>query len=592
MFAARTCARNASVTRQIGGLIGAGPPQRPNSTVAAARRETLLRAETPVAEQLKATNIWYYGMKHPKPKKAKGDKHRVNVVDEKLCDDIIDYIRPSLDRHRGCDIIDLFPGAGVWSRKLHDTLQPRSHLLLEPDESLYAPFLEPLTSRPGVTLLPKSGIVWTELNEVLNKKYLPHQVERNPRVETPQRNDTLLVTANISFFPKKKYRTFSNVTQLLLFQFINSIRPGTLFQKYGLVRMLLWVGEEEKAAVLPRTVQRRRRLSLDAEVSTEYIAELAGADMPDRFCRDRAIDLESGRETLARMEAAGKTIPPGRETALVRELQSMSDEDRAAIRAGAQPATFGRAYRSELAELEAEFEAKGQKEFSSMERQKYKRLLDLRYKVNWELRRHDIVYSIMSDPTLTKAELTERINRLDKYLRIDYHLQRDNLSVWRREPKPVMAWDRRPVEPLLTRDAEFFPNVPCALLDVQPKAAHPLLLELGPGTSRAGDTFSAIASGLMRTSIVPLGDALEAIYPGARDGVLANCPTLREGAWLPPGYPEWNTRSLAEEQFVEIVDKWMEWPFRPSFSELVSRESEDSDMTGDDEPQAVTMGDI
>ncbi|OIW26707.1 S-adenosyl-L-methionine-dependent methyltransferase [Coniochaeta ligniaria NRRL 30616] len=593
MFAARTCVRNASVTQPVAGLIGL--QRRHVSKV----RETLLQAETPLAEQLAATGLWYYGLK-PKAlskgeKKAKGDKHRVNIVDEKLCDDIINYIRPTLDRHVGCDIVDLYPGAGLWSRKLHDTLQPRSHILLEPDAELYAPFLKPLTSRPNVTLLPKSGIVWTELNEVLTKEYLPHQVERNSRTETPQRNDTLLVTANFSFFPKKKYQSFANVTQLLLYQLINSIRSGTLFQKYGLVRMLIWVGEEEKSAVMPRTIQRRKRLSMDAELSTDYIAELAGGDvakgqygMPDRFARDHAIDLESIRGVLARMKASNTAIPPGRETSIVRELTALSKKKQAAIHAGAQPAVFERPYRAELEQLEAAFDAG---KFSSADKQKYQRLLDLRYKVQWELRRHKGIHDILTDASITPAEWDERIKRLDKYLRIEFMLTRDNLHVWRQDP-PVLTWDRRPVEPLVVKDTEFFPNVPCALLDIQPKAAHPLLRAMGPGTNRAGDMFAVILSSMMRRGLDPLGKVLETIYPGAKEGVLPNCAGLSAEGGLPPGYAEWNARSLNEAQLVEILEAWMEWPFRPGFSELVARESEDSDLVGEDEPGAVQMGDF
>ncbi|KAH8904496.1 S-adenosyl-L-methionine-dependent methyltransferase [Coniochaeta sp. PMI_546] len=594
MFAARTCVRNASVTQPIAGF--AALQRRHISTA----RETLLQAETPLAEQLAATNLWYYGRK-PKAlakgeKKVKGDKHRVNIVDEKLCDDIINYIRPTLDRHVGCDIVDLYPGAGLWSRKLHDTLQPRSHILLEPDADLYAPFLEPLTSRPNVTLLPKSGIVWTELNEVLTKEHLPHQVERNPRTETPQRNDTLLVTANLSFFPKKKYQSFANVTQLLLYQFINSIRSGTLFQKYGLVRMLIWVGEEEKSAVMPRTIQRRKRLSIDAEMSTDYVAEIAGADRsrgqdgaPDRFARDHAIDLESIRGVLARMRSTKTTIPPGRETSIVREFASLSKKQQAAVRAGSKPAVFDRPYRAELEQLEAALEAG--KLSPAADQQKHRRLTDLRYKVQWELRRHKAIHDMLSDASLAPAEWDQRIRRLDKYLRIEFMLTRDNLHVWRQDP-PVLTWDRRPLEPLVVRDTEFFPNVPCALLDIQPKATHPLLREMGPGTSRAGDMFAVILSSMMRSSIDPLGKVLESIYPGAKEGVLPGCPTLRAGVALPPGYAEWNARSLNEGQLVEILEAWMEWPFRPGFSELVARESEDSDLVGEDESGAVQMGDF
>jgi hypothetical protein len=47
----------------------------------------MLQAKTTVAEQLAATGPWHYGGRWGKQpgKRAKGDKARVNIVDEKLC---------------------------------------------------------------------------------------------------------------------------------------------------------------------------------------------------------------------------------------------------------------------------------------------------------------------------------------------------------------------------------------------------------------------------------------------------------------------------------------------------------------------------
>lgn len=112
----------------------------------------------------------------------------VHKFTKKTCsaDDILTFVKPSLERHVGCDLVDIYPGAGLWSSKLHDALQPRSHILLEPDEELYRPFLEPLLAKKGATLIPKSGIVWRDLSGILNPTHLPHQHERlandpNPR---------------------------------------------------------------------------------------------------------------------------------------------------------------------------------------------------------------------------------------------------------------------------------------------------------------------------------------------------------------------------------------------------------------------------
>ncbi|KAJ8125970.1 hypothetical protein O1611_g7668 [Lasiodiplodia mahajangana] len=185
--------------------------------------KSVLQTHGPVAEQLAATGIWRsHGKARTRAPKSStttttdtttttkrrskkgaaapptGDRSRVNVASEKLCDDILSYIGPSLQRHQGCDILDIYPGAGLWSSKLHEFLQPRSHILLEPDAELYRPMLQPLLDKPGTKLVPKTGIIWRELSSVLTPEFFPHQaIPDNPDV----RNDTLLVTANIAFHP-------------------------------------------------------------------------------------------------------------------------------------------------------------------------------------------------------------------------------------------------------------------------------------------------------------------------------------------------------------------------------------------------------
>ncbi|KAF4535259.1 S-adenosyl-l-methionine-dependent methyltransferase [Lasiodiplodia theobromae] len=73
---------------------------------------------------------------------------RADIVSPALCDDILSYIGPSLEKYKNCDIVDVNPGAGLWSSKIHDFLKPRRHLLLEVDD-FYTPCLQPLLDAPG-----------------------------------------------------------------------------------------------------------------------------------------------------------------------------------------------------------------------------------------------------------------------------------------------------------------------------------------------------------------------------------------------------------------------------------------------------------
>ncbi|KAL2151619.1 hypothetical protein VTH82DRAFT_6717 [Thermothelomyces myriococcoides] len=522
------------------------------------------------------------------------DKYRVNIVSEKLCDDTLNYIKSTLTRHEGCDLIDIFPGAGVWSRKLNDLLRPRSHILMEPDEEFYKPYLQPLLDRPGTRLLPESGIVWEQLNKILSPEVLPHQVERKySPSETPERNDTLLVSMNLAMYPKRRFRTFESLAQLVLFQVISAIRPGGLFQKYGLVRMLLWTENSEKMAILPRTVQRRKKMAIEAELATDWVCEIVGGEQdvstsgrsPAWFQRDDALDLESTMRTAERMRAGGFEIPPGREPHhLLEYLEVAKLDDPGAF---TSKHSYERPYLVELEALEAAF-SRGEFEVGSKEHKRYKSLLYLR---NHNLRRSEKIVKLMDEyydiirahidagtdkRRLAKVwrrgqEWCEQANGLELAARSDLILQRDNMHILRQET-PVLNWDRRYVEPLLARPDEFFPQVPCTLLDIQPKAVPGILRDMGQHSNRGGDTFDLILRGLVQRPNDPVSKSLNSLAAGAGDGVVPRCPSLtdpRRGG-IPPGLFEQPGRTLSQNQMVEIAEAWMTWPFRPSYSELVS----------------------
>lgn len=547
-----------------------------------------LIATNSVSQSLYDSNVWTWSRG---AKKAKTDRYRVNVVGEELCDDILSYFGPTLQRHKGCDLIDIFPGVGTWSRKLHDVLEPRSHLLLEPEEDFYKPYLEPLLQRPGTKLLRRSGIVWEELSSVLTPEHLPHQVERRYTTsETPERNDTLLVTINLSLYPKKRFRTFGSLVQLVLFQLISSIRPGSLLQRYGLVRMLIWVADEEKANLVPRNLQRRKKTVVETELSTEWVCEIAGADHVDEtgtkpsswFKRDMSIDMEQTGKVLRRMRKQKLVTPPGRETLALREVLELGRRKGAV--AGRQGIRITRSYMGEKEKLESDFDA-GMFNESSNE---HKRLKTLQYWTNWNTKRDDHISKLLQmrakaiglikkGDTTGKAQkladdLEYEVNTLDKNLRLQYLLARDNLHAVQTDP-PILSWDNRYAEPLVVKPTEFFPNVPCALLDVQPGAAAPILRDMGPNSTRAGDMFDLILRSLMSHATHPISKALDLIYPGAGEGIYPNCPSLRDphlGGSPMPGWGELTPRSLTRDQFVDVIKAWTEWPFHPTYAQLVS----------------------
>ncbi|KAI1370851.1 S-adenosyl-L-methionine-dependent methyltransferase [Hypoxylon crocopeplum] len=553
-----------------------------------------LEASGPVATELAATGIWVPPRKGPQVKKAKkkskisGDKARVNVVSEKLCDDIFSYIGSSLDRHKGCDILDIYPGAGLWSRKLHDYLQPRSHILMEPDAELYRPFLKPLLDRPNTTLLPASGIVWRELNSVMTPEHLPHQVIPNADQLT-RRNDTLLVTANLSFHPKKRFLMFESLAHLVLYQFIDAIRTSSLFQRYGLVRMLIWTRHDDKYGIIPKVMQKRKRLALDTELSCEWVREVCGRGGPDSvwFVRDKVIDTSSDLATWKRMQASGVRLPAGRE----------SDDLKAArlVKKVREPGTTPPVYKRPFQDTLSELEAAHEEQVFTKGTVNYKSMQAYRWRANWEDKKHqrmfESVSALDSINALYKSGKASpgEIEALEKEWEANLQAQpkgfidefvtyKDNLHCYRQSP-PMLNWDRRPYDLMVAQPEEFFPNVQCSLLDVQPKEVHPLLRETGPNSNRTGDCFELIMSSMMGHSTQPVTQALDALMPGAADYIMPRWKSARDldhgGVMTKARYTELTPRMLNERQWEELLELWNEWPFRPKLNELIARTNEE-----------------
>ncbi|KAM0277443.1 hypothetical protein ACHAQH_005807 [Verticillium albo-atrum] len=474
---------------------------------------------------------------------------------------------------------------------------------MEPDAELYKPFLEPLLAKPGTRLVPESGILWTELTKALS--HLEHQVEqpRQPGIQ-PTRNDTLLVTANLSFYPKRRFRNFDSVAILVLYQLLTSVQLGSLFQKYGLVRMLLWINDDDKRTFLPRSMQNRKKSALQAEFSCEHLAEVAGKDpaslkvtpeqLKKMYARDQWINIESSRNTLNRMKATGIKEPPShRRMALTDEV--MKNHMGTEPLAGRKPTHVVRPYIAELEELNrlaaddklGAPKSKGNARRAILTNQLIRQerevaVFDELIHEQEELTRLHVLGELTSEEFAARDKAyNERVEALPKNSKADYRLLRDNYLLFRQDP-PALMYDRRPWEPLRVEPGDFFPNVETALLDIQPKAMHPLLRNAGPGSSVTGDMFDLIQRSMLSSSLDPVEETLDKLWPGAREGILENCPSLRDPAkgGLPgTGQAGICSRLLNEHQWTEILDAFMKWPFRPSHAELIGRLGDDLAVT-------------
>lgn len=533
--------------------------------------------------------------------------------------DVIKYIKPSLERHKGCDLISIYPGAGLFTKALHDAVQPRSHLLLEPDEELYTPFLQPLLKEPNVKLVRKSGIVWQELQEILSPKYLPNQVEvdRRDLDNDPPRNDTLLVHMNLAMYPKRKYGLFDSLSRMVLYQLISSIRTLTQFQKYGLVRMLVWIPDEEKETIIPRIVQTRKKGAIEAELATEYIAEVCGKDgnldaegvpvnAKNNQVRPHQFNLESLRQALVRMKEAGNVTPKDRQTRLLQQFKEAKIPLNKPINLTKEAFTSDKTFYTELEDMKAQKEqgviTKGTKAAKRLSMLTHYdtwldklavRLLDLTQRRDAIAEQYgqaeqakaggeeEHAQKLLDEAKKANEKYNAEVRKLPDYVRMQLNLVRDQLQVLRQpaDMGPVLSWDRRPWEPLKVQAAEFFPNQPCALIDIQPKAPHKLLRHIGPGTSNAGDIFDLMLSSIMRNTLVSLVHNMDHVWPGATEGLEGQCRTVLDpatGGSPLTGDAAPSARAANQAQLIELLQEFLRWPFMPTYHELVGRLEDDS----------------
>lgn len=526
----------------------------------------------------------------------------------------MERLKPSLQKHIGCDIVDMNPGAGVFSSKLHDVLSPRTHVLLEPDTRLYEKeCLRPLLDATGSTykLLPETGMLWDNIRKAFSKEFLPHQEilsKDDPRRFQP--NHTLLFVANVGYTVPKKFGRIPNFTKLFMHQLLEHIRSRAFFQQYGLVRMLLWVADNEKGHILPRTIMKRMNFSVDAEISCSSIFEVAGTDSSASI-RKRALadDLESTVSVIRRMEAS-KTpsfkdrqswieiecrknlqckpkdvvTPPKRDFYV--ELESM--ESRYA--AGAFSKFVDDINTPLEARTPASERAKGTAS-PSFQTAEYLRLCYLRNRVNKEAKRSSSIDHLVSewesivksrdeiskmepDVAVAAQKSLERRQETWQY-EFDHKSDNDQAMFWTvyddrmtmRQTPSLLMWDRREAEPIITKEMDFVPARPLALLDFHPQPPWPVLRRRGQL-----ETFSSIQALLWMVPTHSVKKALKSIAHGAYDWIVTECPSLIDPAkGGARDLDDLKVRCLTQQHLKELMESWDRWPFRPSAAELFIR---------------------
>ncbi|KAI9750213.1 MAG: Transcriptional adapter ada2 [Chaenotheca gracillima] len=513
--------------------------------------------------------------------RLKADKSRINVVNPELCNDIIERLTPSLKRHENCDILEVNPGVGLWSSKIHEQLKPRTHILMEPDERLYLPFLKPLLDKPGSHYrhLPWSGTDWESYQRLIEEGILSHQQVLNYGDPLQnRRNDSLLFLANFAHHPAKSMMGFSSVTFQMFNQLMSAIRTHSLFQAYGLVRMLVWVTDREKSTILPRTIVDRRRFGIDVEGNCEYVTEVAGGEgSGGRSRREKLIELESAVNVSREMRAQRTTTPESRKSELQMEADSvLSSHPENDWTPTLSKRTTAYVWDAELKDLKQRRESgdlpayihdqpgvpksgsksKSKKGGSSskVRNPEYDRLIELRSKRRAYDRTAVTLEELLSvsshisqvvreasDSTLSQdeargqtwqeqlaelrakqASLFSTLYSEDRRKLLHYG---DDRSAYNEKPYPVLLHDRRPYHPLLTLPGDFSTREQgMSLLDVQPAPPSAAML----GNPKVHDTFELLVRWLFNRRARPFAKVLESLAPGAVEALVPQVPALRD----------------------------------------------------------------
>ncbi|PHH62045.1 hypothetical protein CDD81_7601 [Ophiocordyceps australis] len=549
------------------------------------------------AQQLHDGDYWQTkGSGRTRKEAITRDRTRVNIVSQELCDDVIKYIGPSLERHHGCDLVDLNPGAGLWSRTLHKFLQPRRHIMMDIDGEAYTPFLKDLLVKDNVTMVYRSGIIWKDLIDTLREN-LPHleaQRRETGHGAVPQRNDTLLMTGNLAMFPKRPFLGFDNISVMVLHQLVASIRTSHLFQRYGLVRMLLWTNDVDKRRLLPRTVIRRRRTAFDGEISCEWVHEVAGLDSVNEMrtaLRDEWINIESACSTVARMQKRNIVMPSHRRSHSYKNVMAQQDLIGKKL-AGSHAPKLLRPYKAEFEQLRAQAGLqRGKEALPSDANSQDKRAENLRKRASFEEREAQVYLSLLQrleqigqmatdaprDFLHFNGEWNADIDSLSKNRLAEFYLLRDNYRLFRQK-QSVLMWDRRLMEPLSVNETEFFPNAPLTLLDIQPKAMRPIFRDMGPGTTRSGDMGDLILRYWLSNPVLPVRHAMNNIWAGFGD-LLGNCSSIfdpNQGGSPVTRHGALAVRTINERQWADLLQSFTTWSFCPTYSQLVHRLFEDT----------------
>ena len=485
-------------------------------------------------------------------------------------------------------------------------------MLVEPEEAYHEPFLKPLLAAPNSKYHLRS---WPtsecfDLHRYINEGLIPSSRTEEGPPNRNRRNDSVLVLNNVtrSEIVRKGMAQPSSIFAALTFN--SSAQRMDNLHAQGQVRMLMWMREAEKQALLPRTVFHRIRLSLLLETDW-HVEEIVTGDRQTRSRRETFLDVESGRRVAERMQAAGINIPQNRQSETQRLVQ-----DILVGKLGNAPPIVEDARRiereKELQQLEAAFANKEFEQFDGnvvfMDPKRgrkptgkhtytpeFKRLQELRHLRTFEDKKRrklenalkeeaevDALDSQILHGNMSPQDKETAISRRDQLYAAFKSWVSSQTTTFPRELEflgddrralalqpELLMWDRREAEPLLARGDEFVSPEKASLMDMRPLTPKPY-----PMNQEQAVYYDYILKNLLYHSCQTLND-LSHLAPGAFEALAPQVPSLKDP--LRGGranLTDLRVRCLTPEMAHGLALAWDEWPFKPDMLDMIGSDKD------------------
>ncbi|KAM5441888.1 hypothetical protein MferCBS31731_003150 [Microsporum ferrugineum] len=431
---------------------------------------------------------------------------RVHITSRKLCKDVLERLAPTLPKGRPIDIVDAYPGLGIWSSSFHDFVRPRRHILLEPNFKTYESFLKPLLESPGSRYVhvPWDPAVDKTFSDLYKNGYLPEQTEREEG--STEVNDTLLVLANMTLL-----RSVTKLRASDSRKYFESMLDQSYFHRYGLVRIIAIFPSSNLDAVLPKSISRRRRTQALLECVALEANEVAGDTSETTHWTRRGLQVvrNSADNVAKRSESALVKVPPGREPMplelapkpavvngvkkpyfprpihdwhheYVKAQKDVKREEENVDASNPIPSKL-KDLRKHFAALQKRYLYESSQIRSAHEADERQRDIDdieanLRKVMNNTLQVPSArdARKIMEKLALLKEERDLILSSLGRqFIRHHYPLFVNERRCVTGSPsspssEPLLLWDKRAYEPLHVDKDEFSPKTPCSIVDIQP----------------------------------------------------------------------------------------------------------------------------